>query len=269
VLTVTRPFVLERSGSGPARTAPPVRRVSAAPLSPEVKVRTAVYVTGFVHGLSNVVGEEDFQLSGPNRRVLSDFLLVQHPASPGDFLTYRDVTHVNGVPVPNQQERLADLFLKPTGLVSERVRQITLAAEQHVPSILNPIFVLAFLQADLQPRFELTESEAGGEWPPAVKAVTFVEVARPTMLRGGPLGNQDVPVRGTAWIEPETGRVLQTELVVNTGRVTKMVTRFTLDRRLQIMVPEQMRTENPDGVATYSNFRRFTVQTDTAVAPPK
>src|SRR5205814_9398568 len=118
------------------------------------------------------------------------------PGSPRDFLAYRDVTHVNGVPMPNHQEQLADLFLKPAGLLSERVRQIPLAAEQHVPSILNPIFVLAFLQADLQPRFELTESEAGGEWPPAVKALTFVEVARPTMLRGGPIGNEDLPVRG-------------------------------------------------------------------------
>jgi hypothetical protein len=43
-----------------------------------------------------VVGQEDFEVSG--RKVTSDFLLVQHPASPGDFLTYRDVTQVNGVP---------------------------------------------------------------------------------------------------------------------------------------------------------------------------
>ena len=42
-----------------------------------------------------------------------------------------------------------------------------------------------------------------------------------------------------------------------------------LDDRLQIMVPEQMRTENPAGIATYSNFRRFNVQTDTAVAPDR
>jgi len=43
--------------------------------------------------------------------------------------------------------------------------------------------------------------------------------------------------------------------------------RFKLDERLQIMVPATMRSENPDGVATYSNFRRFTVRTDAGVAP--
>jgi hypothetical protein len=99
-----------------------------------------------------------------------------------------------------------------------------------------------------------------------VKAVSFVETARPTILRAGLQGERDVPVRGTAWIEPETGRVLQTELHVPSGRsTTSIVTTFALDQRLQIMVPAQMRTQNPNGVATYSNFRRFSVRTETAV----
>jgi hypothetical protein len=268
VRVVSRPFVLERSAPATATTAPV--RASSAPLSPEVKARTAGYVSAFVHSLSNVAGQEDFVLTGPDRRVTSDFLLVRHPASPADLLTYRDVTQVNGVAIPDRQERLADLFLKPTGSLRDRVRQITLAAEQQVPSILNPIFVLAFLQADFQSRFELTVNDAGREWPPGVSAVSFVETTRPTILRGGLLGDLDVPVRGTAWIESGTGRVLQTELLVPTGKsTTAMVTRFALDRRLQIMVPEQMRTRNPNGVATYGNFRRFTVQTDTTIGSPR
>jgi hypothetical protein len=92
-------------------------------------------------------------------------------------------------------------------------------------------------------------------------------VARPTILRAGMRGELDVPVRGTAWVEPLTGRVLQTELMVPSGKSTiNIVTTFTLEPRLQIMVPEQMRTENPRGVATYRNFRRFSVQTETTVA---
>jgi hypothetical protein len=50
---------------------------------------------------------------------------------------------------------------------------------------------------------------------------------------------------------------------------TTVVTKFRVDDRLQIMVPEQMRTQNPAGVATYSNFRRFNVQTETLVAPDR
>ena len=203
------------------------------------------------------------------RRVTSEFLLVRYPGSDRDLLFFRDVSHVNGAVPPDRQQRLIDLFLSPMTRVRDRVREITLAAEQHVPPALNPIYVLAFLQADFQGRFELTTSDAGQEWPREVKAVSFVETARLTLLRAGPLGDLDVPARGTAWIEEGTGRILQTELqVVVSGRTpTTIVTRFRLDDRLQIMVPEQMRTRNPDGVAVYSNYRRFTVQSETEVAP--
>jgi len=44
-----------------------------------------------------------------------------------------------------------------------------------------------------------------------------------------------------------------------------MVTKFRLDDKLQVTVPVEMRTENPDGLAVYSNFRRFGVQTDTEI----
>lgn len=264
VKTMSRPFVLERATAGPAAPA----RATATALAPDVRARTAGYVHAFVQGLSNVVGQEDFEMSG--KHVTSDFLLVQYPGAAGDFLAYRDVMQVNGTPLPNREERLADLFLKPSALVRDRVRQITLASEQQVPSLLNPIFVLAFLQADFQSHFELTVNEAGREWPVGVKAVSFIETARPTILRGGLTGDLDVPVKGIAWLEPETGRVLQTELQIPNGRGnTTVTTKFRLDARLQIMVPEQMRTENPNGAATYSNFRRFSVATDTAVADPQ
>ena len=60
--------------------------------------------------------------------------------------------------------------------------------------------------------------------------------------------------------------MLQTELQVGTGRSAQsMLTKFTLDERLQVTVPVEMRTQNPDGVATYSNFRRFGVETDTQI----
>ena len=264
VQTVLRPFILERR-AGPGAAGAPAPG-GGAPLPEDARIRTAMYVSAFVRGLANVVGQEDFELSAPTRHVVSDFLLVQHPASPGDLLTYRDVIQVNGNPVPDRQQRLEELFLKPSALVAERVRQITQSAAQQVSPLLNPIFVLAFLQADFQGRFELTATSAGSDWPAEVKAVRFVEVAKPTILRGGTRGELDVPVRGTAWIETATGRVLQTELLVPSGRsTTSIVTKFVLDPRLQIMVPDQMRTENPKGLATYSNFRRFNVQTDTAV----
>ena len=63
--------------------------------------------------------------------------------------------------------------------------------------------------------------------------------------------------------------MLQTELQVGRGRsLPTMVTKFKLDERLQVTVPVEMRTQNPDGVAIYSNFRRFDVSTDTVIPVP-
>ena len=264
-----RPFVFDRTTrpAPPTSRAPADRAPAVSTMPPDLQLRTATYIGNVVASLSNVVAQEEFVLERPDRKVISDFLLVRYPGSERDFLTYRDVTLVNGKPLPGREQRLVDLFLKPPAGLRERAREITSASQEHVPPSLNPIFVLAFLQADYQRRFELTTSEAGPEWPAGVKAVAFAETARPTLLRAGPFGDFDVPTRGTAWIETRTGRILQTELEIGTEKSRpRTITRFAIDPRLQIVVPQQMRTENPTGVATYSNFRRFRVDTDTAIA---
>ena len=266
VHTVSRPFVLER-------TDPAERRQTekpAVPITPEMQRQTAAYVAQVVGNLMNVVAQEDFELTSPDRRIRSEFLLVPYPGSNRDLLSFRHVTHVNGKPAPNREERLAELFQKPIDLVLNRVRQIRLAAVNYVPSVFDPILGLAFLQAGYQGRFEWTVNDAGAEWQPQVKAVTFIERARPTLLRNWPLGDQDVPARGTAWIEQGTGRLLQSELQIGSGRsATKALTRFKVDEHLQIMVPDTMRTENPKGVATYSNFGRTGTDTRFVLPDPK
>jgi hypothetical protein len=273
VHTVSRPFVVERTDPAVRRQAE--RRQNerpGVPITPEMQRQTASYVAQVVGNLSKVVAQEDFDLTSPDRRIRSQFLLVPLPGSDRDLLPFRHVTEVNGKRLPDETKRLAELFQepKPTDLVRNRVSQITLAAEDYVPSVLNPIFVLAALQAGLQGRFEWTVNDAGAEWSSQVKAVTFVERARPTLLRGGPLRDQDAPARGTAWIEEGTGRLLQSELQIGTGRsAIKALTKFRLDDKLQIMVPDTMRTENPKGVATYSNFGQKGVDTQFVLPDPK
>jgi VWFA-related protein len=264
VHVLTRPFVLER----PVARPPTGDRERIAPVSPEALRRTASYVEGVVGGLANVVAEEAFALTDPDRRITSDFLLVRYPGSERDLLTYRDVIQVNGSEVPNRGERLTELFVRPMITIRDRVNQITLAAASHVPPVLNPIYVLAFLQPDFQPRFEFRTVDGGSEWPAEVKVVAFEEIGRPTLLRAGPLGDLDLPSRGRVWIEETTGRILRTELQVTLGRSpTTVVTTFGIDERLQIMVPQLMRTQNPAGIATYGRFRRFTVATNTDIRP--
>ena len=272
VKTLTRPITIARDPAVVAR-APTVTRATTrpkvVPITPELRSRTSAYVAGVVNGLANVVGQEAFTLSKPDRRVTSDLLLVRYPGSQRDLISYRDVIQLNGKPVPGREQRLIDLFITPPGGLRARAQQIVADGDKHVPSVFNPMLGLAFLQSAYQSQFELTVNDAGPAWPREVKAITFVEARRPTVLRGGPLDNVDVPTRGTAWIEEGTGRVQQIELIVGTGRSAQsMLTKFTLDERLQVTVPMEMRTQNPDGVATYTNFRRFGVETEADIRRP-
>lgn len=266
VKTLTRPITIVRDASVVSK---PTTRARGVPISQRFLELTGAYIAGVVNGLANVVAQEDFTLSRPDRRVTSDLLLVRYPGTRRDLIPYRDVSHLNGKVIDGREKRLVDLFVTPTDALREQARQIMSSADAHVPSAFNPIFVLGFLQSDFQSRFELTVHDAGSEWPREVKAVTFVEIGRPTLLRTGPFGDIDAPTRGTAWIEEGTGRIHQTELEVGRGRgIPKMTTKFRLDEKLQVTVPVEMRTENPDGLATYTNFRRFGVETDTTIPVP-
>jgi VWFA-related protein len=266
VKTVSRPFTIVRDRAVVSR---PSTRTRGIPITPQLQQLTASYVARVVTGLANIEAQEDFMLSKPDRRVTSFLLLVQYPGTQRDLIAYRDVSQLDGKPIDGRDQRLVDLFVNPTDRLREQARRIMQDGEAYVPTAFNPIFVLGFLQSDYQPRFQFTVSEAGPDWPHEVKAVTFVEVGRPTLLREVPFGDIDVPTRGTAWIEETTGRILQTELEVGRGRsAPTMVTKFGVDDRLQVTVPVEMRTRNPEGVATYTNFRRFGVETRTTVPLP-
>jgi hypothetical protein len=231
---------------------------------PELQPRTTEYVRKFFNALANVVGQEDFQ--SRDKKVMSDVLLVRYPGSNIDLLVYRDVVSVNGGLLPNRPQHLLDLFQADFDSAVGRANQISTDSGQHVPPILNPLFGIAFLQPHYQSRFKMDERNADSQWPRHTKLLTFIETTKPTLLRSGLMRDIDVPTRGTAWVEEETGRVLQTEVLIrHPDGVTTIKTTFTMDPRLQLMVPASMQAQKPDGRAAYSNFRRFIIQVDEAV----
>ena len=264
--TLSRPFTIVRDPTVVSRAS---TRTRGTPITPQLQQLAANYVAGVVKGLSSLVAEEEFILNKPDRRVTSDLWLVGYPGSQRDVLPFREVVVVDGKQIAGREQRRLDLFLSPTDRLRDQIRNIMLSGEAHVPLAFNPMFVIGFLQPDFQGRFQFTVNDAGKDWPPEVKAVTFVEVGRPTLLRLGMFGDIDVPTRGTAWIEETTGRILQTELEAGRGRsAPMMVTKFRVDDGLQVTVPVEMRTRNPEGIATYSNFRRFGVEIGTTVPLP-
>jgi hypothetical protein len=237
--------------------------------APDVLQQAAEYLSGFVHDLSNVVAQEEFELitrasNGVQRsKVVSDFMLVRYPGSEQDWLAFRAVQQVNGVTVLNQQDRATELFLRPFADALQRAREIAREGERIVPTIFNPLLAISFFQAEYQPRFRFTVRDIDSA--SGARAVQFVETARPTLFLDR---TATLPIQGTAWIEEDSGRIVRTELRI--GAPTRTVrTTFRRDDRLAIMVPDEMNASHQigsardvRGTATYGNFRRFEVRTE-------
>jgi hypothetical protein len=225
-----------------------------------LQLRTAEYVGKFVAQLSFLLADEQLQFRD-GKKVVSEFMLIRDPGTPRELLAVRDILMVNGTPVQNGRERLIEILQKPGVNAIDRAKQIAAASGNEVPRTFNPLFGIAFLQADYIPRFKVDERDAPvREWPRNTKMLVFVETAKPTLFRGGTFNDEDVPTRGTAWVERDTGRVLQTEIQIRIGsKVTTVTTRFEHNEAQQMFVPTRMTTLKPDAWATYTNYRRFRV----------
>jgi hypothetical protein len=261
------------------------------PTLADVLQRAAVYVAEFQVRLSGIVAEEayvqDWHSVGPKgrtfgRRELRSDLVLMKPASADAWAEFRDVFEVDGRAIRPRDGRLEHMLREP-------------AASKHVSTILaesarfnigdvdrnvnTPLFSLRFLEAANQSRFRFTRSAAGGPTPAASTAgpadtafrvstevwvIAYDEVRSGTMIRTA--RRKDQPARGRFWIDPFTGRVLVSELVVDdrTVRATIDVS-FQSEPLLDILVPVEMRERYEgkktgsivEGRATYGRFRRL------------
>jgi hypothetical protein len=97
-----------------------------------------------------------------------------------------------------------------------------------------------------------------------VWAIAFAETGSGTMIRTAQ--RKDQPAHGRFWIEPASGRVLMTELMVEDRSVSATITvSFQSEPLLGLLVPVAMRERyegkrsrsQVDGSATYGRFRQF------------
>ncbi|MGH9330531.1 MAG: hypothetical protein ACRD09_08820 [Vicinamibacterales bacterium] len=262
----------------------------------DVLTAAAAYVGQYEAELGAMIAEEryDQKVVSPRRRDVrrrldSHFLFLRVPGT-NEWLGFRDVYAVNGRPVRAREDRLAALLIDPTADVAARAKAIVgessrynLGRQDHTVNV--PPLVLDWITDSVRPR--LVFSKRGEERISGVQAwrIGFKEISRPTLVRT-PQGG-DVLSEGTYWIEPGTGRVLETELVSHveigpgagaledvlaaaTGRYKVRTVRslvrvsYRPDSRLSVLVPVEMREklEVPpygaaEGTAKYSNFRRF------------
>ncbi len=212
----------------------------------------------------------------------SDLLLIRTSSTLG-YVQYRDVFEVDGKPVRDRQERLAKLLERPTPAGENEVRRILDDnARFNVGDIMRtmnvPLLALEFLKRDNQPRFKFkrvtdarpqtfvadTTPTTAFRVSTEIWVIEYREEEHGTLVRT--LDGKDIPSRGRFWIEPDTGRVLMSELITENRQLRGTVdVSFQSEPLLGLLVPVEMR-ERYDGrrtdsliecVATYSKFRKL------------
>lgn len=290
--------------------------LAAAPPQPtlqQVMDRAAKYIAEFEERLSGIVAEEKYiqEIRYPKgtpprvrttERTLQSDLLLLRPVGGREWMQFRDVFSVDGDAVRDREERLTDLFLNPTESTSLQTAAILYeSARYNIGSlertINTPLLSLRFLEAANQPRFSFRRSSNAApnamtnEAPaPAghfrvtaeVWVIEFKERASPTMVRTRRSSDHsrltDLPARGRFWIEPESGRILMSEIILEPSGARGVITvNYQSEPLLGVLVPVEMRERYDhlndktiiEGFARYGRFRQFTVKVDETLGPIK
>jgi hypothetical protein len=265
---------------------PPAAAQPASADLPTVLARASAYVAGYVRSLSSVVSEEryvqnlyrkgDRTLVGTSGDVsvrttlVSDYLLVAVGRT-SEWLPFRDVYSVDGVPIRDHSDRLLKLFVDaPADAYRQALRIRDESGRYNLGSGLRdtnvPTFALQFLSGELRSRFAFALKGRERQDGVGTVVVDFVETASPTAIEGA--RGEDVPAKGRYWIDPADGRILRTQLETRPfGWTNTIEVVFRHEPTLGILVPSEMverrrgGPETLDGRAFYTNFRRFQVDT--------
>jgi hypothetical protein len=279
--------------------------LGAAPVAQEpsldiVLARAGAYVVEFQKQLAGIVAEEHYAQRSLGRsglarltadtirsRDLKADLLLLKPEGSDRWIQFRDVFEVDGKPVRDRNERLVKLFLEPTASTASLAENITTESTRYNIGNLQrtvnvPVLALSILVPAAQPRFRFTRTKnRKPELAAAPKAATawvvaFEEVREGTIIRT--TNERDMPSRGRFWIEPDTGRVLMSEISAESTALRAVIdVSYVPDLRVGLLVPGEMREKyniytdgsRVDGKATYGRFRQFQVKVDEKIAPIK
>ena len=267
-------------------TDPPLRAEASKGVDPsdDVLRRAAAYVAQFEQTFAAVIWREDYQQENRVRRrfnssggsfyattqrrqLESELLFVWLPAD-ATWIAVRDVIAVDGKPRPAADRRLPEVLSSSAPSIGQ-LRQLARENGRFnigriVRTFNEPTLALLFLSDQYRQRFTFTQrrEELVNGRPAAT--YDYAEHARPTVIQSQ---DRDVLARGTLWIDPESGRVLQTSLDISipSGGVRgHMMVVYRPDAKFDVLVPSEMREtyrsvlgDEVTTVATYSNFRRF------------
>jgi hypothetical protein len=206
------------------------------------------------------------------RNTVSEFALVR---ADNDWFGYRDVLEVDGKALRDRQDRLQRLFLGDQASARDQARKIADESARFNAGAMQrnfnvPTMALYFLQSANASRFR--HQLDGFEMLDGVRVVRlrYQESKKPTIIRTPTGGN--MPVGGTVWIEPESGRILKTFMEITGevrltpaesqssrgGQITartsdsenrvvptfaRVTVRYTRDEKLGLLLPTEMAEE--------------------------
>lgn len=283
----------------------PVRAAWAQEPAPgDLLDRATQYVREYQDALAGVVSEETYRQTWrrdrrvDSRTLKSDVLLTRPPGS-SRYVQFRDVFEVDGRQVRDRDERLLQLFLEPSPVTSRQVLRILDESTRHnlgdiSRNVNNPALALVFLDPQHRDRFRFSLSDdavpatvrdtapedddgpsARFRAPGDIVVIGYEETGRDTMLGTGDGGS--LRASGRYWVEPATGRLVMSEVVLTAPSVVATVdVRYEMEPEVGLMVPVAMRERYQalrknslvEGAAVYSRVRRFQVTSTEAIADP-
>lgn len=276
-----------------ALTCAAATRGTATPTFAEIMQRVHAYVVVYEdHQLSTVIARERYhqqwldakaRIKG-ERTLLSDYLLLQLPNE--DWVAVRDIYDVDGTAVADRAERLRNLFAGPREQLGQRAMKLAEDGARfnlgglYYRTVNLPTFALRILRPASRKRIDF--NKIGQEHIEGTRTaiIAFRETKSPT-FSATPDG-KDIPAHGRFWVEPDTGIVLRSEMILGGTRSLPPRATITVSYRLEpslgFRVPIEMREryDNPRrtsddvvvALATYSEFRRFDWRTLTLPGPP-
>jgi hypothetical protein len=237
----------------------------------------AKYLTEFEQRCGAVVSLETYSQQVQNgssrqhRQLKSDMLVLS--VGEAGWLGFRDVFEVDGRAVRDHDERLFALFLKPSSDSLGQARKILDESSRfnigRVTRNVNiPTMALTFLKGDHQSRSKFTDKGVEVVDGVRTRVIEFREQALPRVIST----SDGSAAMGRAWVDPESGRVVKTVLML-TGSVEVSITvTYAPQVRLDdLWLPQSMREiyrragELTEGRASYSNFRKFNVDVSTII----
>ncbi len=252
----------------------------------EVMRRVHEFVVGYEDDLSTLVAEEHYEQQVldedgiiEQRRILASDYWVFQILPEESWFAVRDVYEVDGQSVRERTDRLPEPFrLAPGEDAFERALAIGNESARFnigdvVRTINVPTFALAFLRPNSRERMHFVKLGEGHH----VDGVSTWVIGYREVLDGGrtfittPDGT-NLLTRGRFWIDPTSGRVVQSELITGDGRIgrtARITVRYQPNAGVGLWVPVEMKEvyESTDpgrrfplvvGTATYANHQNIT-----------